>query len=214
MRPVLTPRCAIQRDIEQVLRTWVENDSIYFRPGKLALVIVLGGVLSACGFHLRGDVDLPLGMKSIYAQGFQPGSQFLTYLDQSLKHSDGHLTTQRQDAGLILNALNEQFERREVSLSQAGKTNAYGLHYVLTYELQNPDGTVIGQQQTITIDNEYFNPQIDVIGKSEEENIIRKEMYQKAVRNLLNRVKVALVGRQGKNKAGKSGRGKKANRSK
>ncbi|MGH8547355.1 MAG: LPS assembly lipoprotein LptE [Methylococcales bacterium] len=174
------------------MRTNLERSAaaVWTRPWLLG--VVLTGVLSACGFHLRGAVELPEGMNTIYAQGFAPGSPFVSYLSQNLKQSDTNLSPKREDAGIILNAINEQFNRREVSLSDTGKANMYELSYILTYNLQDPDGEVILASQTITVVRDYFNPQVEVIGKSTEEGVIRKEMYQEAVRNLLRRFEVAL----------------------
>jgi LPS-assembly lipoprotein len=162
---------------------------------KITGLAILVIAASACGFHLRSAVQLPEGMHSVYAQGFAPDSRFPAYLSQNLKQSDATLTQNRKEAGVVLNALNEQFNRREVSLSETGKANTYELSYILTYDLQDPAGEVILPQQTITVIRDYFNPQINVIGKSEEEGVIRKEMYQEAVRNLLRNVEVSLRGR-------------------
>lgn len=156
---------------------------------------VLSSVLGACGFHLRSAVELPEGMNSIYAQGFSPGSPFPSYLSQHLKQSNGTVTANREDAGVVLNAVNEQFNRREVSLSETGKANMYELSYILTYDLRDPAGDPLLASQTITVVRDYFNPQVEVIGKSTEEGVIRKEMYQEAVRNLLRTLEVALHGR-------------------
>ncbi|MGH8557048.1 MAG: LPS assembly lipoprotein LptE [Methylococcales bacterium] len=172
-----------------------EGSSRPGRAGKTMVLAVLITALSACGFHLRSAVELPEGMKSVFAQNFAPGSPFLSYLDQNLKHADGELTSSRKDAGLVLKAVDEQFLRRAVSLSQTGKANMYELKYVLTYNLQDSAGELILASQTITVVRDYFNPQVEVIGKSTEEEVIRKEMYQEAVRNLLRRVEVALHGR-------------------
>ncbi|MGR9107553.1 MAG: LPS-assembly lipoprotein LptE [Gammaproteobacteria bacterium] len=131
-------------------------------------------------------------MNKIYVQGFVPGSQFPNYLNRDLKFADGSLTPNREDAGVILRAVNEQFLRREVSLSQTGQANMYELTYKLTYDLQNPAGETIMAQQNVTIVREYFNPQVNVIGKSEEEGVIRTEMYREAVRSVLRSVEVAL----------------------
>lgn len=163
------------------------------RPGLLGAV--LAGVLAACGFHLRSAVELPAGMNTIYPQGFAPGSPFLTYLAQYLKQTNGQLTSKREDAGVILNAVNEQFTRREVSLNETGKANMYELSYAVTYDLQDSKGEPILASQTITVVRDYFNPQVEVIGKSTEEGIIKKEMYQEAVRTMLRRFEVALGAR-------------------
>lgn len=159
----------------------------------IVLALMLA-VLSACGFHMRRAVDLPEGLKTVYVNGFAPGSPFPSYLGQNMKLSDGQVTSDRETAGFVLNAVNEQFNRREVSLSDTGKANVYELTYILTFDIQTPTGQVILSPQTIQVVRDYFNPQIEVIGKSEEESVIRNEMYKEAVRTLLRRAEIALRG--------------------
>lgn len=157
--------------------------------------IVLGllvTVVSACGFHMRRAVDLPEGLNTVYVNGFPPGSLFPSYLDQNMKLSEGQVIYDRGAAGFVLNAMSEQFKRREVSLSDTGKANVYELTYILTFDVQTPTGEVILNPQTIQVVRDYFNPQINVIGKSEEEGVIRNEMYREAVRTLLRRTEIAL----------------------
>ena len=177
------------------MNEYIETSPISIHIAVLALTASLCGVLSACGFHLRDAVELPAGMNTIYTEGFNPASPFVSYLGQNLKHSDAKLTLDREEAGVVLKATNEQFLRREVSLSDTGKANMYELSYILNYDLLAPAGEVIQAGQSIKIIREYFNPQVQVIGKSAEEDVIRKEMYQEAVRNLLRRAEVALRNR-------------------
>lgn len=168
------------------------------RPQSAYGIVVccaLSVLISACGFHLRGATKLPEGMRKIYAEGFLPGSSFLPSLAQDLKHSGGRLTYKREEAELVIRALNEEYIRREVSLSDSGKANMYELTYRLDFDLEEPAGESILEPKNITIVREYYNPQVNVIGKSEEESVIRKEMYREAVRSLLRSLEVATQGR-------------------
>lgn len=149
-------------------------------------------LFSACGFHLRQPVELPPGMNKVYVEGISQYSPFLSYFYQAIRLSDGHLTSDLASAGLVLNVLDEQLHRREVSLSESGKANEYELSYGLIYEVRTPEGEIISPRQTIYVLRDYFNPQINVIGKSEEEHLIRQEMYKEAVRTLLRRTQIAL----------------------
>ena len=47
-------------------------------------------------------------------------------------------------------------------------------------------------EQTIVVVRDYFNEQLNVIGKSQEEDLIRKEIYNDAVRSMIRRVGVVL----------------------
>lgn len=159
---------------------------------KIVPFVLLTVLLAACGFHLREAVELPEGMNQVYTTGFLPDSPFPNYLSKGLDLSGGAVVAKREKAGLILHALNEQFLRQEVSLSQAGKANQYKLTYILSYELQDPAGKLIQPPRTLTIEREYFNPQVNIIGKTEEEGLIRKEMYDEAVYSLFRSVEVTL----------------------
>ena len=36
---------------------------------KKSVILMLALLLSACGYHLRGALDLPAGMKNVYLEG-------------------------------------------------------------------------------------------------------------------------------------------------
>lgn len=47
-------------------------------------------------------------------------------------------------------------------------------------------------RQPVEIKREYFNSQLAVIAKENEETVIRNEMYQQAVRTVINSVRASL----------------------
>ncbi len=161
---------------------------------RLVIVGFILGVLllTSCGFRLRGAIDLPPEMKNIWVDGIPANGPFVSSLRKSLTAAGGSITSDRNTAGMILNVLDERMERREVSLTQTGKVNEFQLTYTLRYELLKPDGEILVPEQTIVIVREYFNEQINVIGKSQEEDLIRKEIYNDAVRSMVRRTGVVL----------------------
>lgn len=167
-----------------VTRLWV--------PPVLALLLVFS-FTGGCGWQLRGVADLPPEMAQVYVEGLSRRSRFVQDLNENLSFSGGGVTADRESAGVILNVFDEQFERRVVSLSEQGKANEYELAYRIRFELQKPDGKTLLPAQIIEIVRAYFNPQVEVIGKSEEEAEIRREMYKEAVRTLLRRSEIALT---------------------
>ena len=162
---------------------------------RILLVCLLVLVQTACGFKLRGSSDLPAEMKQVFVYGIAPTSEFARSLHNTLLISGGQISDDRLTASVILHVLNERRDKREISLSIRGKANEYELYYELTFELHDAKGTVILPQQTIEIVRDYFNPQIAVIAKSEEEAVIWREMHQAAVRTLLQRARGKLNSR-------------------
>lgn len=157
---------------------------------KKAVIVVVALLLSACGYHLRGAYALPSTMKSIYLEG---GSGPLReQFKQVMTSSSGQLTSTRQGAGLVVRILNEESNRRTVSLSSRGKSNEFELYYYLEYELANAGNALLMERQPIEIRREYYNDQQAVMAKESEEAVIRDEMYQQVVRTIVNRARVVL----------------------
>ncbi|MDD5411214.1 MAG: LPS assembly lipoprotein LptE [Methylobacter sp.] len=157
---------------------------------KKAVIVVVVLLLSACGYHLRGAIALPVAMKSIYLEG--GSGQLRDQFKQVMTSASVQLVSSRQGAGIVVRILNEESNRRTLSLSTRGKSNEFELYYRLDYEVTNAGNELLMERQPIEIRREYFNDQQDVMAKDNEENGIRNEMYQQAVRTIANRARVAL----------------------
>lgn len=153
---------------------------------KRALILIWVTSLMACGYHLHGTSDVPEIMKHIHVRSASP--QLLAGFKDSFKLAGARLNDAPEAGGVIINVLNERFERRTLSLSSTGKANEFELHYVLEFELLAVDGNVaIMPRQQIEVNRDYYNDQQDIMGKGNEETQIRQEMYQQAVRSVLDR---------------------------
>ena len=167
---------------------------VVLRPnaGKLSFILFSFVLLSACGYHLRGALQLPEALKKVYVYGASPDlMQALTY---SFRASLGTLVATPAEAGIILHVINEDYQRRTISLSNAGYSNEYELVYRLTFALQDRDGNILATEQTVSASRSYYNTQSGdtLISKGNEENLLRKELYQQAVRSVVDRARAAL----------------------
>jgi LPS-assembly lipoprotein len=147
-------------------------------------------LLSACGYHLRGALDLPENMKNIYVEG--GSSPLVEQFKLVMKTSSGQLSDSRKGAGIIIKIYNETFDRRVTSLSSRGKSNEFELSYRLDYEFVDAKDALLMDRQTVDIKRDYYNDQTAVIAKDTEETGIRNEMYQQAVSAIVNRARVVL----------------------
>lgn len=147
-------------------------------------------LLSACGYHLRGALELPANMKNVYVEG--GSSPLLEQFKQVMKSSSTQLASSRKDAGIVVKIANEQFNRRVLSLSARGKSNEFELEYRLDYEFADAKDAVLMPRQSVEVRREYYNDQQFVIAKDQEEAVIRNEMYQQAVQTIVNRARVVL----------------------
>jgi LPS-assembly lipoprotein len=147
-------------------------------------------LLSACGYHLRGEIELPSELKSIYLEGASP--QLREQFKIALESSTVQLVDTRAAAGMIITVSNEDTLKRSLSLGTGGRSNQYGLEYRLNYEITDTKEKVLQKSQPIEIKRDYFNNQVDILAKDNEEVVIRNEMYQQAVRSMINQVRTGL----------------------
>lgn len=153
-------------------------------------LIFLTFTFSACGFHPRGSYAMPLEMKAVYLDG---GSPILReQISAQLRNSQSQLSESRTNAGIVIKLFDEQFVRRSVSLSERGKTNEYELLYRLEYEVATPKDAILLPRQPLEVRRDYYNDQQAILARDNEENVLRAEMSQQAVRTLLNQARFAL----------------------
>lgn len=157
---------------------------------KKAAIFVLALLLSACGYHLRGALDLPTNMKNVYVEG--GSGPLLEQFKQAMKSSSARFSNSRKEAGIVIKIFNETFNRRVLSLSTRGKSNEFELEYRLDYEFANAGDATLMERQSVEIRREYYNDQQYIIAKDNEEAGIRNEMYQQAVQTIVNRARVVL----------------------
>lgn len=163
-------------------------------PRRLGL-LVLCLLLAGCGFKLRGAMELPPEMQRVALEGVSPASPIAQALRSLLRFSGGTIAADRAAADSILRITHVEEERREVSLTETGKANEFELTYRVSFDVITPQGAVLLPEQTVEIVRDYFNDQLNIVGKTEEEILLWQEMQKEAARTLLRRVDAALSSR-------------------
>jgi LPS-assembly lipoprotein len=154
------------------------------------VILIMALLISACGYHLRGALELPQGMKNVYLEG--GSAQLREQFKRAMEISSVQLASSPEKAGIIVKIFDEDSRRRVLSLSSGGTANDFELSYRFEYELLDSKNKVLMPRQPIEIKREYYNDQVAIIAKGNEEAVIRDEMYQQAVRSIVNRARVAL----------------------
>jgi LPS-assembly lipoprotein len=135
-------------------------------------------------------LELPAGLKNVYLEG--GSAQLREQFKRAMELSSVPLASSPETAGMIVKIFDEDSQRRVLSLGSGGTANDFELSYRFDYELVDSKNKVLMVRQPIEIKREYFNNQLAIIAKDNEETVIRNEMYQQAVRSIVNRARVAL----------------------
>jgi LPS-assembly lipoprotein len=157
---------------------------------KKSVILAFALLSSACGYHLRGALQLPSGIKDVYLQG--GSAQLQQHFNSAMKIASIALASSPEKAGIIVRITGENDQRRALSLNSGGAANDFELEYGFNYELLDAKNKVLMPLQPVEIKREYYNDQLAVLAKGNEEALIRKEMYQQAVRSIMNGARIAL----------------------
>jgi LPS-assembly lipoprotein len=146
-------------------------------------------LLAACGFHLRGAVQLPF--PSLYVSVANT-SQFGHELKRALRASDVRLTETPKEAAATLSIMSELRERQILSLGGQGRVREYQLRYRLAYQVTNTKGVITPPTEIVLKRDISFNDS-DVLAKESEEALLYRDMQMDAVQQLLRRLQATKV---------------------
>jgi LPS-assembly lipoprotein len=160
-------------------------------PAVLLILALVCLSQLGCGFRLRGAVEIPAELNPIHIQAVgSPVGQAL--LDQ-LAGSDVVVTQTAADAKLILRILGEGRSSRVVAVDSAGRVLAYELHYLVRYDAVMADGTQMLAPQLLDLTRTFDNPDVEVLGKQLEEELIYQDFARDAADRILMRLRVTLT---------------------
>jgi len=164
------------------------------RPFALARLIpalcVISLFVTACGFHLRGVRQLSPEISVIYLTTTNVNSLLTRYLRQQLQASGAQVTKTRKEALSVLEILTDTTNRRVLSVGSTGKVREYELHYVVTYRVLGADGKKILPRRELVLNRVMLFDETDVLGKSNEEGLVRREMQQDIVRMIMRQLEL------------------------
>ena len=163
-------------------------------PGFFVMILALSGILltSACGFKLRGDVEIPAELNPMFIQA-SGASPVRTSMVEQLRGSQVQLATTPKDARVIIRIERETRGTRVAALDRNGKALGFELHYRVAFDVVGPDRKELLPRQTLDLVRSYDNPDVEVLGKQLEADLIYEDMVREAAGRVLGRLRMVLL---------------------
>jgi len=150
--------------------------------------------LTACGFHLRGQYEIPEGLQFVVLQG-----EVSEQLKEALKNefnSVGITDSKNVDniPRAYLNLSDEVFDKNINTLAVSGQVSNYDLDYSVIFSVSSNDelkklGKAVAiTEQKVKIHRVLNVDQQAVLASKDEERTIRQEMYAELARMILFRI--------------------------
>jgi LPS-assembly lipoprotein len=185
------------------------------RAAKLSVILLLAGLLTACGFKLRGSAELP-GYKlpfTTIAITLPPTSEFYAQLKRNIEASSPgtRVVAETSEAEAILSVLSDSNEKIILSLNAAGRAREYQLVRKFSFKVHaNLPASVAPVPKakytdarpaavateyippsTITLRREITFSDDLVLSKESEEALLQRDMQGDLVQQLMRRLAAA-----------------------
>jgi LPS-assembly lipoprotein len=169
------------------------NDSVLFRRGRLwGAVLALALLLSACGFHLRGEgghYTLPFPKMYI---GLPESSPLAIDLKRNIRANGGTAVVNNpKDADGIVEVLSDPEKTRTktiLSLNSNGRVRQYLLVYNIVFRVVDNKGNVLLDHTQISLNRPIDFNETQLLAKEREEALLYKDMQTDLVQQIMRRL--------------------------
>jgi len=151
---------------------------------NLILTFTLIGITS-CGYTLRGNLVLNESIKeiSVYSNEY---SQLSNSINILLTNNNIKTSGQRNSSNYRIQIFSENFNRRQLSVNLSGRVNEYEIIYSIDFNISAP--SEIGTVENITLYRDYSFDENQVMGNTDREDSIKKEMISTAATLIINKL--------------------------
>ncbi|HFG1933158.1 TPA: LPS assembly lipoprotein LptE [Vibrio cholerae] len=153
---------------------------------KWSLLVLMTSLLTACGFHLRGDYDIPQELSRMSLTSYDQYSTFTRMVHRQLRLNKIDLQAPAEDLP-NLHLLSESTGERTLSLYQNPPLAAeIELTLVATYRITVPH---LGNRTfTTSVTRSYLDNPLTALAKSVERDMIEDEMRKLAASQIVRQM--------------------------
>jgi LPS-assembly lipoprotein len=145
------------------------------RAASFCLVLLAAGVMSGCGFQLRGDVELSASMHAPYLEATDHYTPFYGELEQALVGAGASLSPSSQSASAVVHIHSDKTGRNVLTISARNTPQEYEVFYSVEYSV-SAAGAEILPRQKLTLTRDYAYDDTALLAKQHEEDDIRASL--------------------------------------
>ncbi|CAV17712.1 MULTISPECIES: LPS assembly lipoprotein LptE [Vibrio] len=152
---------------------------------KVTIVVLTVSLLSACGFHLRGDYSVPQELNKISVTSYDQYSTFTRMMKSQLRMNDVEIVPPAENIP-NLHILGEGVGERTLSLYQNTRAAEKELTLNASYRVTIPE---LGANTFSTsVTRSYLDNPLTALAKSVERDMIEDEMRKLATSQILRQM--------------------------
>lgn len=150
---------------------------------KAFISLLLFGLLTGCGFHLRGTGPGTFPYTTAHVIGESAVAQ---QLKQSLSTLPS-VTLNALKPAVVINIMSDSTEQKVLTVNNAGRVSEYRLFYRVTYSVQAGEQQLI-ENGKLQLNRDYSYDENNSLGKDAEAGLLIADMQQDAAQQILRRI--------------------------
>ncbi|MGI9220824.1 MAG: LPS assembly lipoprotein LptE [Woeseiaceae bacterium] len=156
-----------------------------FRQAFLVTTMLLW--LTGCGFHLQGQTEVPEEMQRTYIATDDEYSIFYRELRRQLEANGIEVVSSSVDASATLSIHLDDTGQRVLSVSARNVPTEYEVFYTIEYSVASGEAA-LQPRQFISLTKDYTYDETLVLGKAQEEQVLREAIAADLARTVLRQL--------------------------
>lgn len=153
------------------------------RTLKTIQILALSVLITACGFHLRGNNQFNLKTAMVSGQ-----AQITKPLIKALKKNDVVILQDVSKAAMQVEIAKDGFEKRILSVGGTGKVTEYELYYRVYYRTKTQQSKEWSEIQTLETRRFFSYTDTSLLAKQSEEKLLNESMQTDVLNSLVRRL--------------------------
>ncbi len=153
---------------------------------KFLLIFIFCIALTACGFHIRSQTDIPPQLKTLYLSSAEKHSVLAPLLKQNLRELGVNIVKSSQQAPVTFAILSENFSQSKIILGTAQTLNSVNMYYTVTFAVESNDHKTLVSPITLTTSTSYLQNSSQILGDSTMLPSYQQELMRNMVRQILS----------------------------
>lgn len=151
-------------------------------------LLIISLILTSCGFHLRGFIDMPTGLHNVCIIVESANRDLAPLLKEQLNayHIQALSDPKQADYWLVIEEDSE--EQHITSISSSTTPRQYQMTYQVKFKFQEANGKDIIPATHVTSIRQLTVNSNRILGSNDEENTLKREMRRDAVLQIIDRI--------------------------
>jgi LPS-assembly lipoprotein len=154
------------------------------------LSLLAGIVLTSCGFHLQPKAELPAEMQQVRLEIQDPNSTFARRL-RILLEQGGVSVVEAASATAVLQIPRNQVRKEILTIGDNARVREYRLRHIVQFSLVDGAGGILVPEQRLEQSRVLSFDEQDILGASQEDEQLRREMADTLARLVVRRLGTA-----------------------